>query len=205
MSNATPEQLVAEAVKPGKLNVISLIKDRALPTDTVTILLDEQTAYLAAGVKEKIDAITDEVSKERELLQLQLDALKEKLKESILEFTIVGITEGAREAMLARSMDKFPMETKRDLNPLSGEFVEREIPSPERDSHFTNALWQSHITKIVAANGNEQTVITNNDASTMRSDLPIAAVGNITESIEKLRLASAMFMIEMNEDFLAKS
>jgi len=205
MSDATPEELVTEAIKPGKFSIVNAIKGRSHPTDTVTIYLDEQTAYLASAVKEKIAVITDEDSKDRVALQKELDILVGKLKESAVVLTIVGIDEGDRESMLARSVEKFPIEKKRDLNPLTGEFVEEDITNDDRDSHFTNALWQSHITKIVAANGDEQNVITNNDVTTMRKELPIAAVSKITEAIEKLRLSTAIFMMETNEDFLAKS
>ena len=205
MSDATPEELVAEAVKPGKFSIIKAIKDSSNPTDNVTVYLDKQTAYLASGVKAKLDAIVDEDSSDRTDLKNELDALKDKLKESAVTFTIVGVSEGNREAMLERSVEKFPIETKRDLNPLTGEFSETDVASSDRDSHFTDALWQAHITKIVAANGDEQNVITNNDVATMRKELPIAAVGQITEAIEKLRIATAIFMMETNEDFLAKS
>jgi hypothetical protein len=205
MSESTPEELVAEAVKPGKFSIVNAIKGRSHPTDTVTIFLDEQTAYLASEVKAKIKDITDEISEERVLLEAELVVLTKKLKESSATLTVVGIEEGDRDAMLARSIEKFPIQTKRDLNPLTGEFSETDIGDDNRDSHFTNALWQSHITKIVSADGGEQSVITNNDVSVMRTGLPIAAVGKITEAIEKLRVATAIFMLETNEDFLAKS
>ena len=205
MSEATPEELVTEATKPGKFSIVNAIKNRAYPTDTVDVFLDEQTAYLAAGVKAKIKIIADEVSEERVLLQVELDLLTKKLKESTVTFTISGISEGSREKMLTRAKEIFPIEVKRDLNPLSGGFTETEIPNDERDANFTDALWQSHIIKIQSASGDVQTVITNNDVAVMRSSLPIAAVGKITEAIEKLRLASAVFMMETNEDFLAKS
>jgi hypothetical protein len=205
MSESTPEELVAEAVKPGKFSIVNAIKGRSHPTDTVTIFLDEQTAYLASEVKAKIKDITDEISEERVLLEAELVDLTKKLKESSATLTVVGIEEGDRDAMLARSIEKFPIQTKRDLNPLTGEFSETDIGDDNRDSHFTNALWQSHITKIVSADGGEQNVITNNDVSVMRTGLPIAAVGKITEAIEKLRVATAIFMLETNEDFLAKS
>jgi hypothetical protein len=205
MSESTPEELVAEAVKPGKFSIVNAIKGRSHATDTVTIFLDEQTAYLASEVKAKIKDITDEISEERVLLEAELVDLTKKLKESSATLTVVGIEEGDRDAMLARSIEKFPIQTKRDLNPLTGEFSETDIGDDNRDSHFTNALWQSHITKIVSADGGEQNVITNNDVSVMRTGLPIAAVGKITEAIEKLRVATAIFMLETNEDFLAKS
>tara|TARA_R110000822_G_scaffold92458_1_gene213281 strand:+ start:2851 stop:3468 length:618 start_codon:yes stop_codon:yes gene_type:complete len=205
MSDVTPEELVKEAIKPGKFSIVNALKESSHPTDTVTIFLDEQTAYLASGVKAKIAAIVDEASDERKVLKKELDELVTTLKTSAVTFTLEGISEGKREAMLARSIEKFPIQIKRDLNPLTGEFIEADMPSAERDGHFTDALWQSHITKIVGASGDEQTVITNNDVAVMRTDLPIAAVGTITEAIEKLRVATAMFMIETNEDFLAKS
>jgi hypothetical protein len=205
MSESTPEELAAEAIKPGKFSIVDAIKGINHPTDTIVVSLDENTAYLASLVKEKIANIEDEISDERAPLEAKLKQLVAKLMESSVAFTIVGISEGDRDAMLDRAKDKFPLEIKRELNPLTREFSESEIANQDRDSHFTNSLWQSHITKIVSADGSEQNVITNNDVTAMRKELPLAAVAKITEGIEKLRIASAVFMMETNEDFLAKS
>jgi hypothetical protein len=205
MSNSTPEELAAEAIKPGKFSIVSAIKGRDYPTETVKVFLNESVAYKASIVKAKIKAIEDEISKERDDLQVALDILVVELNKSSVSFTIVGISEGSRQGMLNRSIENFPIEKKRDLNPLTGEFIETEIDNPKRDIDFTDALWQSHITKIESANGDVQNVITNNDVVSMRTGLPIAAVGQITETIEKIRVASAVFMMETNEDFLAKS
>jgi hypothetical protein len=80
-----------------------------------------------------------------------------------------------------------------------------EIQNPDRDRYFTGLLWQAHIKKIVDPQGNEQEGITVEDAFELRRSLPLASIGKITEAIEKMRAATAVFMMTVDEDFLAKS
>ena len=59
--------------------------------------------------------------------------------------------------------------------------------------------------KITAPDGSEQDGISVEDASELRRSLPIASASKITDAIEKMRVATAVFMLSVDEDFLAKS
>lgn len=204
MSEATVEELVEEAKQPGTFNIIEVLKGRSHPVDEVSVYLDEKTAYEAAMLKVKLGA-TDSKSVEYAKIEKQIDELVAKLESEKYIFVITGISEGRREEIYNEAVKKFPVEYDESSNPFSGEKTKEEIENPERDRMFTSSLWCEHISKIVAPNGAEQTKLTVQDVNALRATLPIAATGTINQAIEKLRAATAVFMLSVDEDFLAKS
>jgi hypothetical protein len=120
-------------------------------------------------------------------------------------FTVKGISEGKRDELYKVATEKYPLEYNETKNVYTGEISREEIESEERDSLLTSLLWSAHITKIEAPNGDVQDFISPEDAMELRSSLPIASNALINKSIEKIRAATAMFMISVDEDFLAKS
>jgi hypothetical protein len=102
---------------------------------------------------------------------------------------------------------KYPIEyqSQSGISSLIGvESNKIEKNSPERDSLFTDYLWQGHIQKIVNPDGDEQADFAYSTIRTMRESFPLNAMVRINEAIEKLRAATAIFTIETGEDFLAK-
>ena len=202
------QKLVEEAKAPGVFNIVSVLQNRAYPKDDISIYVDEQTAYEASQIKQKIEELEKNadvaVKPEIEALEKKRDELVKKLEQSKYVFTISGISEGAREDAQKTSEEKFPVEYDEDKNPFTGEVTKREKENADRDRFFTNLLWTRHITKIVAPNGDEQNGLTYVEVEELRKVLPIAGIGAITQGIEKIRVATAMFMMSVDEDFLAK-
>lgn len=216
MSDATVEEIVEEAKAPGVFNIVNVLKGHALPSDTVNVYLEEQAAYDAAVINERLEEIEKldsksgyqldaSLVKEREELLKKREELVEKMDANKYVFTVSGISEGKREELLKKAIEKFPFEYTENKNPITGEVVKTEVESQERNDLFTEMLWAEHITKITAPNGDIQEGLTLKDVQEMRPSLPIAAVGAITEAIEKLRVSTAVFMMKVDEDFLAKS
>lgn len=208
MSEGTLDPQVAElaeaAKQPGTFNLLEVIKDRAYPTEDVNIYLDEQTAYEAAVLKEKLEN-TDAKSKTYVQIEKELEALVSKMEESKYVFSITGISEGKREELYEESTKVFPVEYKEDKNPFTGEVTRNEVESKERDRLFTNMLWSAHIAKVTAPTGDVQNAMTTAEVTQLREALPLAAVGTINQAIDKIRAATAVFMFTVDEDFLAKS
>lgn len=196
--------IVEEAKAPGTFNIIDVLKGTSRPKDNVDVYLDEETAYEAANLKIKLSQ-TDSKDKEYSVIEKKLDALISKLDESKYTFVVSGITEGRREEIYNQVAEKFPIEYEETVNPFSGEKTKEEKDNKERDRLFTSLLWVEQISKIISPNGDEQTSLTLQDVSALRATLPIAASGLINQAIEKVRAATAMFMISVDEDFLAKS
>jgi hypothetical protein len=216
MSELTPEELSSNARNPKTFSIINVINDRAYPSEEVAIYLDEKSAYLASQVDEKISELDSKITKnttaeilksyeqERSVLSEKRKELLNSIAESKYVFTITGIAEGRREEVFEECVKVFPLEYVEEKNALTGESVKTDIENKERDRLFTNKLWLEHITKITAPDSSVQDTLTFDEIVKIRHGLPLIASGAITESIEKIRLASAIFMIEVDEDFLAK-
>ena len=216
MSNTNPEELADKAMQPGTFNILDVLKDRAHPSDDVTIYVDEQTAYDASKVQDEIDElrgkesaggfILDDSSQKRldELIEIR-DTFVEVLNKSKYVITLNGISEGERETILERAVEKYPYEYTEDKNPFTGETTKKEVENPKLNRYFTDLLWFAHIKKITSANGAVQESFTEAEIIEFRNLLPVSAVGAITEAIEKLRVSTAIFMMKVDEDFLAKS
>jgi hypothetical protein len=207
-------KLVEEAKAPGVFNILDVVKDRAYPKESIAIYIDESAAYLASNLKEKIgetqqlvDGLVDVEANTKLLSELnqKLDAVLEKLELSKYIFDITGISEGVRDEAFTKAREAFEIKYEEIKNPFTGEVTKTEIENLERDRYLTNLLWSLSIVKIVAPDGSEQTSINDKDVDVLRKSLPASANILINGSIEKLRAASATFLLSVGEDFLAKS
>lgn len=205
------KDMVEEAKAPGTFNIVQVLSERAYPRTEVPVSLDEATAYEAANIKEELDVLakkTDAESKKKlESLTEKLEDLVEQINKSSYTFHIRGISEGKREELLAQARKKYPVEYEQpsDITAfLSNNSQKEEKPSPERDNLFTDLLWVEHIEKVEDPDGNVQEGLTYNDIRSLRSNLPLSALAKINSGIEKVRTATAIFMMETGEDFLAK-
>lgn len=211
------EEIVEKAKKPGTFNIVDAVRGRGYPTTEVDIFLDEDVAYLATKVEDEIKKISSQMDKTSNTDELkEITSVYEEYvskKEKIVEemggsryvFHLTGISEGERNDLYDKAVELYPIEYETDRNPLSGEINKKEKESEARNKYFTDLLWSRYITKIVAPDGSEQVGITLEDARELRRTLPIASATRITEAIEKMRAATAIFMLSVNEDFLAKS
>ena len=211
------EEMVEEAKKPGKFNIVEAVKGRAYPQLDVEVFIDEDAAYVATQIESEIKKVTDEMdsNSDNEELKKLTESYEEFLakKNEIIEsmggsryvFHLQGISEGVRNDLYDKALEKFPMKYETDRNPLTGESTKKEIEDEKRNKYFTDMLWSSYIVKITAPDGSEQDGISVEDASELRRSLPIASASKITDAIEKMRVATAVFMLSVDEDFLAKS
>jgi len=200
-------KLVDVAKQPGTFSIVDVLKERAYPKEDVNIYLDEQAAYEASMMNEKIEELKKSNAdiKKIDALTESRDEVISKFEKSKYVFSITGISEGLRDDIQEQSLEKFPMQYEEDKNPFTGEVTKKELEDKERDRYFTNLIWHESITKIVDPSGSVQEKISLEDVESLRQFLPIACIGAITQSIEKLRMSTAMFMLSVDEDFLAKS
>lgn len=203
------DEAVSEAKAPGTFSILNVLEERAYPREDVVVYLDEQSAYEASQLQERIDELGKskslDIQADIDVLILQRDEAVAKLEDKKYIFSIVGISEGLRDDLMSEAAEKFPIEYVENKNPLTGEVKREEKEDKDRDRLFTNLLWHSQIEKITAADGSVQETVTIKDVEALRRQLPIAATGAITQSIERLRVSTAVFMMSVNEDFLAKS
>ena len=217
MSESDIVEIVEEAKAPGSFKIADVLKDRAFPTDKVSIFIDEDSAFMAAEIESKIKKLGENMDSESDIGELEkltkrhekLIAERDKMVEGMggtrYVFHLQGISEGVREDLYEKALEKYPVQHEVDRNPLTGEVERREKENPKRDRLFTNLIWQAHIKKIVAPDGSVQEGISFEESVELRRALPLASSGKITETIEKLRTATALFMMTTDENFLAKS
>lgn len=198
------QEQVEEAMSKGKFSIIDAIRNRSYPKDKVFVYLNEQDAYDASKLDEEIKN-TDASTPEYDSLLAKKDELVNQIDAGKYVFIISGVSEGDREKLQLKSAETFPIEYAENKNQLTGEITRTEIVNAERDRLFTNLLWVASIKEVIAPDGSTQDSLTLEEVFEMRESLPIAATGAITESIEKLRISTAIFMMKVNEDFLAKS
>lgn len=215
MSEQSIEQIVEEAKKPGKFNIIDVLNNRAYPEIDVDVYFDESKSLKAVEIQEKIEELEKanlrknggalEANKKRiEELNSEFDLILDSLSESKYVFTITGISEGKRDELLKLAIAKYPIEYDETTAPLTGEVTRKEKDNEERDRLFTNLLWREQIKKITSPDGDVQDEISIEDVQAIRASLPIAGSSKINEAIERVRLASAVFTMTVDEDFLAK-
>ena len=203
---------VEKAKTPGTFKILDVIQGRGYPEQVVRIYLDEATAYQAALVGEELEELDGKPNssinekKRADLIEKQ-EELIEELQKSMFTFHLRGISEAKREEIYNQAKKKYPIEYEKpsDLIALTGQKQERvEKESPERDTLFTELLWAESIQKIVSPEGDEQEGMTYSEVKQMRGLLPSASSAALNSAIEKLRVSSAIFMSQVNEDFLAK-
>lgn len=214
MSETSPQELAEQAKQPGVFNIVDVLNNRGYPKDDVEVILDDNIVYDAAILNENIkdldrkldsDPSNNDLSKARDALIEKRDALVAQLASMKYVFTIKGISEGEREKMLNEIQEKFPTEYEETTNPLTGKVTREEIDNPQRNRLYSLKLWSAHIDKITAPDGSVQQSLSEDDVNSLQKLLPIAATAKISESIERLRVAAAMFILGTDEDFLAKS
>lgn len=211
-------EAVEKAKKPGTFKIMDVLQERSFPTEEVEVYLNEAVAYLAAQIDEKIEAIDKKMakleegspdlkklSKERASILEEKEKALDEIDDSSFTFHLTGISEGKREDLYALCLKEYPMEYETERNVFTAQSEKKEIDNPDRDRYFTTLLWQACISKIVDSDGNEQEGITFDEAAELRRSLPFAATAKITSAVEKLRTATAVFLMTVNEDFLAKS
>lgn len=212
------EEIVEKARKPGTFNIVDVVKGRSYPTDTVDVFIDENVAFQASELDAAIVKISETMDK-KNLDKKTLDGFLKKReeildrKEKLVEemggtryvFHLTGVSEGKRQDLYDKAVEKYAVEYEKNRNAFTGETEKVELENVERDRYFTSLLWEASVVKIVAPDGDEQTSINYEEALELRRSLPLASASAITEAIEKMRAATAIFMISVNEDFLAKS
>lgn len=212
------EEIVEKARKPGTFNIVDVVKGRSYPTDTVDVFIDENVAFQASELDAAIVKISETMDK-KNLDKKTLDGFLKKReeildrKEKLVEemggtryvFHLTGVSEGKRQDLYDKAVEKYAVEYEKNRNAFTGEAEKVELENVERDRYFTSLLWEASVVKIVAPDGDEQTSINYEEALELRRSLPLASASAITEAIEKMRAATAIFMVSVNEDFLAKS
>jgi hypothetical protein len=206
--------IVTDALSAGTFSFAEVVQGRGYPQDTVVLYQDEVTAYERAKYLDSVLEARGDTSHEMLNLGTKQDEAKRAawkraieddpevakkvaeydatLAKSAYTFHIQGIPEDLEKELLERARAEFPPEYDRWKNPLGGKPEKQELPSPDRDRYFTNLIWSSHITKIVAPNGAVDMTPGLPAAEAIRK-MPVAMQAKFNQAINKLSVASSAF------------
>jgi hypothetical protein len=208
MSEENPVDTIRESIDTAKsrgvFSIANLLRDRAYPKSSVAIFLDEGTAHELLTLDQRISKLKNPASPDAVELVGARDKLAAKLDESKVVVHLTGISEGERDKLVNEAVVKYPREFVREMDLMEGKMVKEEKESPERDALFTDLLWLKSIERLEDAEGNVQESLSYSDIREMRHSLPLAASSKISNAIQDLRIATALFMAEVDEGFLAK-
>ena len=213
------EDMINEAKSPGVFSIIEAVKDRAFPESSADIYLDESLAFMISELDEALARMSNQADGKKVFNKKELDEFEKRRDELVAKreklvkdiggakyiFSFKGISEGMRQDIYDKAIEKFPITHEKNRNPFTGQLEKEQIENLDRDRLFSDLMWEANIVKIESPDGDVQNGISFEEATELRRNLPAASVAKISEAIERLRIASAAFMMSINEDFLAKS
>jgi hypothetical protein len=180
--------LVERAQSKGTFKLEEVIKGQGHPEDIVEVYLNSDAGY-------KLSKLSDELAstvnpEELVRLEAEADALKAEILKSKLVFHMRGIDQSAIELI-----EKQAQEANKN--------------NPDEDAWIIDyfcALIASNVFKVEDADGNvDDSVFTIEDAKKWRGSFPIEAWSALTETMQKLTLATGYFKGLTDAGFLPKS
>jgi hypothetical protein len=186
-----------------KFSFLDALAGREYPTQDVEIFLNEGAAHKIDRLEKDHTEAWD--TEQANLIQNQIDALREKAQASRFIIHLTGIPVDEYDALVDLATEQFPLEYTESRNPLTFA-LEREVKNnPQREMFFRTHLWAKCITSVSAPGGEVDDNITPEWAATLLGKAPIMALGRIEIAMEELRMVSDWMDRLENEDFLAKS
>jgi hypothetical protein len=188
--NSTKEilDLVDEAHKRGKFNLVDAIKDRAYPEKSVVIYTDVVSARELYEINEKLElsAIAKDAKTYSEL-EKKAEELATRVSESKLVFLMRGIPQDKVDAI--------------------GDSVQSASPTDlSWSKNYITGLVAASIVKVENFAGEaDEREFTTEDASRLYSSLPQESWMMLVEAVEQLTLATGIFKGITDAGFLQKS
>lgn len=200
--NDEAREIAIEASQPAKFSLLDRLANRNMPTDTVTIYLDEDAAYHRQLAKEEI-AVTMDGDKLSELEQKIVD-LTERIKESKVELKLRAIDSNRYEQLLAEVEEIYPAKTEITTNPLTGQRTISPKSDPEREEYF-DQLYLAEIIVQAEAYGEIDDDINVNWVKEFYKLAPLDGIRRLVATAFKMRMVGQWMEEIETEDFSPKS
>jgi uncharacterized protein YerC len=181
-------ELVEEAHKRGKFNLVDAIKDRAYPEKSVVVYTDVVSARELYELNEKLElsAIAKD-GKAYSELEKKANELAEKVSDSKLIFLMRGLPQDKVDAIGNSVQSKNPADLSWSKDYVSG-------------------LVAASIVRVENHAGDvDEREFTLEDASNLYSSLPQESWMMLVEAVEQLTLATGIFKGITDAGFLQKS
>lgn len=194
MSETTSEKLqevvdlVDKAQAKGKFKLEEVIKGHGYPEDIVEVYLNSDAAYKLSKISDALASTVEPTAVAK--LEAEAETLKAEILKSKLVFHMRGIDQGQIELL-----EKQAKELNKDNEDEDYWVLD-----------YFCALIASNVVKVEDADGNvDDSVFKIEDARKWRASLPADAWNVLTESMQKLTLATGYFKGLTDAGFLPKS
>lgn len=191
-----------EASKQGTFNFLDRLAGRGYATEDVEICLDEFAGHKIEKLREDLSNTPE--GDQANLIATQIEALREKARESIYTMHFQGIPNEEYDEVVTATDEQFPIKYTETRNPLSMALERTPIPQPDRETYFQSHLWCKYITGISDHTGATDSNITPEWVAAFLKRAPIAAIASAIDAISKLQMTTDWMDGIQGEDFLAK-
>lgn len=190
----------------GTFSLTAHLEGRGYPTKDVTVFTDADSAFALAQINERLEALANdrealgeatrsrkykELTAEYDALEAQADELREKVKESRLEFHLRGISPG-------------------HLNKIRKDVIkqaEKDETDPDDLGVLVGNAWIAPqiISVTNAAGEKDEHVFTPDEVATIRDLLPESQWNKLDEAVSDLSFKSHYIDAAVDPGFLPKS
>lgn len=198
MSDITAEEIAREASTPTKFSLIDRLRNRNMPTDVVSIYLDEAAGYDLVEIDKEL--ATEKDAERVAALEAERADAKARVLESEVKVTMRAITTERWDELVEESRKKFPVKYEKVMNPLTGKASKEEIESPDRDDYFLNLFLGESLVRVDEPGGYDDEI----DAQwfkDFKSFAPMNAVRRLIDTAYKLRMVTEWMDGIEDEDF----
>lgn len=202
-TNEEAKAIAVEHSKPGNFSFVERLSGRNYPTEQLDVYLDEAAGYKLMKLELELIAARD--ANQAELIEKQIDYLREKAQDSRYTIHLEGISTEEYDAVVGKAQAEYPIEYRESRNPLTLAAERFAVENDDRDHYFRIHSWAKFIRKIEDAKGNVDENITPELTASILNALPLAGLGRLQVAIDKLRMVTDWMDKLQGDDFLAKS
>lgn len=197
------EQTVdAHAASPATFSILERLANRGMPTEDVTIYLDEDLGWTLAALEHKHANTTNP----KQLTQLEKDIalVREQLASSKYIVHMRGMTNERYDEIVDTAIESHPYEYEETVNPLTTQRTKNVIPNEERDELFNSLFLAEAIVSIEDPSGAIDENITPEVIVMFKRLAPIDAIRRIRDTAGAMRMAAEWIEQVETADFTPK-
>lgn len=201
MTELTPEQMAQNASQPGVFSLIERLQGRNMPTEQVSIFIDEAAAWEVQQLEEEAATTRDEDQLAE--LEAQIEAARAAVKASEVVFTMRAVSSKVYDELIDQTYASFPKKFEKVVNPMTGRTTQELIASPDRESLFNRIYLAECIVSVKMGNDIDDS-ITPEWVKQFEDFAPLDALRLVTTTAYKLRMSSEWMDHYQDEDFSPK-
>jgi hypothetical protein len=196
-----PQTIAQNASQQGTFSLIDRLLNRNMPTEEVSIFIDEAAQWDRVRLEKQAGSVTD--AEELDDLEDQIADAIARVRASEVVFTIRAISSERYDELIDEAKKRYPVRYEKVTNPLNGRTTHEEIPSADRDTLF-NQLYLAECIVQVRMGNDVDANITPEWVESFEKFAPLDALRVVTTKAYKMRMVGEWMDEYQSEDFLPK-